>query len=148
MADDLEEEKALIMLDGCTSHFSDVFLDECSYNNVYPFQEPAGSSDQVQALDLGIFSVQKLHKKHFKPPRSIKNDSEKEIMAIVDSWRHATTPRNVVSAFNQAGIYRNVVNDEVVMAANIKYARAVRGMAHEDPPDCVLYERNRKIPVF
>ena len=63
---------AILMLDGCTSHFSDFFQDECTYNGVYPFQDPPGTSDQVQALDLGIFSIQKTIKKNLRPPRSEK----------------------------------------------------------------------------
>lgn len=47
---------------GGSSHFGDYFFDECTFLNVYPWQEPAGSSDQVQALDLGIFGIQKKQK--------------------------------------------------------------------------------------
>ena len=51
--------EAVLLLDGCAPHTSDCFLDECTFQKVFPFFEPAGSSDQVQSLDLGIFAIQK-----------------------------------------------------------------------------------------
>lgn len=139
---------AILMLDGCTSHFSDFFQDECTYNGVYPFQDPPGTSDQVQALDLGIFSIQKTIKKNLRPPKQIKGEMEREIVCIVDSWKQATLSRNVVSAFNQAGIYLEHANGKVIMRANIKYARAVRGIEHEETPKCEVYETNQKLKQF
>ena len=125
--------EVLLLLDGCTSHFSDFFLDECTYFNVFPFQEPAGTSDQVQLLDLGIFGVQKTYKRSCSPPSNLQQD-EKEIIALVDSWIRATTPGNVTSAFRQAGMYQDKVGDKYVMRADIQYARAVRSMTHEPAP--------------
>ena len=52
------KDTAVLLLDGCLAHCSDYFYDQCTYYDVYPFFEPAGSSDQVQALDLGIFGIQ------------------------------------------------------------------------------------------
>lgn len=128
--------------------FSDYFLDECTYNGVFPFQEPAGSSDQVQALDLGIFARQKALKNTIVPPASVKGATEMEIVRIVDSWREATSTKNVISAFSQAGIYRTVAGGKVIMTADIKYARAVRGMPHETAPECDFYTSNKKIQTF
>lgn len=51
--------QCLLLFDGCTCHNSNLFLDDCSYFDVIPVQEPANSSDQVQVLDLGIFGIQK-----------------------------------------------------------------------------------------
>ena len=53
------EGEAILLLDGCSAHSSEIFLQLCTWNNIYPFFEPAGTSDQVQALDLGIFGLQK-----------------------------------------------------------------------------------------
>lgn len=139
--------EALLMLDGCTSHFSDFFLDECTYFNVHPWQEPAGTSDQVQALDLGIFGIQKALKRSIDPPEFLSPD-EKEIVAIVDSWKRATTPGNVTSAFRQAGIYQEKLDENYVMRANVKYARAVRGMEHEPAPFPEEYIKTESINAF
>ena len=35
----------LLLLDRCSSNFSDYFLDNCTYYGIYIFQEPPGSSD-------------------------------------------------------------------------------------------------------
>ena len=120
----------LLLLDGCSSHFSDFFLDEATYNGIYTFQEPPGSSDQVLALDLGIFGIQK----HFKSRIRVNgqfSDQSRNIMQIINSWIQATTPDKVVSAFNQAGIYvQELPGGSSITMADIDKARAVRGMNH------------------
>lgn len=70
------DDEAILLLDGCTPHSSDSFLDECSYQNVYPFFEPLGSSDQIQALDLGIFAMQKGLKTKIKTSQNLGPSSQ------------------------------------------------------------------------
>ena len=124
--------EAILLLDGCTSHTSDIFLDECSFQNVYPFFEPAGSSDQVQALDLGIFGIQKCLKTKIKTKPNI-SPSSKNVIQIVNSWIKTTTPDVVVSAFNQAGIFVTEQKDGSLIArASIEKARAVRNIQHQE----------------
>ena len=124
---------AVLTMDGCGSHFSDYVLDECTYHGTYPSQEPAGTSDQIQALDLGIFGIQKVLKP--KEKVNIKNISRnsKQIVQIVNSWRKATTPSNVVSAFQQAGFYLEEINDQRYVRADVMKARSVRGLDHSEP---------------
>ncbi len=55
---------------------------------------------------------------------------------------------NRIKEINKAGIYRKVCDGKVIMAADIKYARAVRGMSHEDAPECEFYNRTKKIRCF
>lgn len=74
----------IILLDGCTSHFGDFFLDECSYFNVFPFQEPSGTSDQVLVLDLGVFGVQKHFKSKVKVDKCF-NELSTNIIQIFNS---------------------------------------------------------------
>ena len=112
---------------------------------VIPWKEPPGTSDQIQALDLGIFGIQKILKRSIKPPVSLKDD-EKELIAIVDSWKRATLPSNVTSAFRQACIYQTQHVDGYVMSAGIKYARRVRGMPHEDVP--IQVDEIKTIPII
>ena len=81
-------------------------------------------------------------------PRGVDGEAEKDIIRIIDSWRKTTTPKNVISAFYQAGIYRTNVNGKIIMAADIKYARGVRGIPHEDPPICETYSSFEKIRTF
>ena len=126
------DAEAILLLDGWTSHTSDIFLDECSFQNVYPFFEPAGSSDQVQALDLGIFSIQKSLKTKIKTKPNI-SPSSKNVIQIVNSWIKTTTPDVVVSAFNQAGIFVTEQKDGSLIArASIEKARAVRNIQHQE----------------
>ena len=120
----------LLLLDGCSSHFSDFFLDEATYHGIYIFQEPPGSSDQVQALDLGIFGIQKHFKSRIKVHGQF-SDQSRNIMQIVNSWIQATTPDKIVSAFHQAGIYvKELPDGSSITMADIDKARAVRGMNH------------------
>ena len=138
---------AILLLDGCSSHFSDYFLDECSFHGVFPFQEPAGSSDQVQALDLGIFGIQKSMKSKTSKFKGLSENS-KNIIGIVDSWIKSTTPSNIVSAFGQAGIYSVSENDREIVHASIKYARAVRGISHEQYPTVITGSKTEKLIEF
>lgn len=97
---------------------------------MWPFIEPAASSDQVQALDLGIFGIQKVIKSSIRANLDITPQTD-DIRRIYNSLQRAATPDNVVSAFRQAGIYVDQVNGEMVARADIAYARAVRGGEHE-----------------
>ena len=121
---------AVVTMDGCSAHFSDYFMDECSFHGVYPFTEPAGTSDQVQPLDLGIFGIQKALKKQSSKFAHLSENSQ-NIIGVVDSWHKATTPSNIVSAFNQAGIYVVRDGEKEYVQASIEYARAVRGIEHK-----------------
>lgn len=121
--------EAILLMDGCSSHFSDYILDEFTYNGIIPFQEPPGSSDQVQALDLGIFGVQKHIKPKIKTNNAF-NDISKNIQQIYNSWIRATYPDLIVSAFNQAGIFTIEIDGSDVVRADVRKARAVRGIEH------------------
>ena len=137
----------LLTLDGCSSHFSDYLLDECSYHGIYPFQEPAGTSDQVQALDLGIFGIQKSMKCKSSKFDNLSENS-KNIINIVDSWIKATTPSNVVSAFKQAGFYTIIDEKGEYVNASIEYARAVRGLKHTECPTIIKGTKSMKLQEF
>ena len=137
----------VLTMDGCTSHFSDYFLDECSYYGVFPLPEPSGSSDQIQPLDLGIFAAQKKIKSSLKNHASLSKNTN-NIIKIVDSWHKCTTPSNIVSAFNKAGIYSVEKGDEVYAQANIMYAKSVRGMEHDTCPSDNSATKTSKLQCF
>jgi hypothetical protein len=50
---------ALLILDGCTAHNGNFFLDMCLEHNVVPVPIPPHSLNQIQLLDLCIFGVTK-----------------------------------------------------------------------------------------
>ena len=100
------------------------FLMIVRISTFFSFKEPPGTSDQIQAPDLGIFGVQKTLKRSINPPE--------EIIRIIDSWRRATTHSNVTSAFRQAGFYQEIHEDPYIMRADIKFPRGVRGIPHKE----------------
>ena len=127
------DQQAILLCDGCTSHFSDAFLDDCVYYGVELIVEPAGSSDQVQALDLGIFGIQKSIKSGLKNNYDLDTQSN-EIRKIYNSWQKAALPDNIVSAFQQAGIDKKYTKKlGWFTTVDISNARAVRGVEHEKP---------------
>ena len=134
----------ILFLDGCSAHFSDYFMDECTYYGIYPIKEPPGTSDQIQQLDLGIFGIQKaLQTKHYKGDCRA---NDKAIIEIVNSWRKATTPDNVVSAFHQSGLYVNSTSEcDGYVCADISKARAVRGIEHKPCHDVITGRQSVQI---
>ena len=138
---------AVLTLDGCSSHISDFFLDECTHTNVYPFYEPAGTSDQVQALDLGIFGNQKKIRSRYHPNDDF-SKQEKSIIDIVNSWIRATTPKAVIRAFNQAGIYVESTEIGTFVRASAEKARAVRGIEHIPCENIISGKKTIKVPYF
>lgn len=140
------QDEAILLLDGCTAHNSDYFLDQCGFYNVIPFFEPAGSSDQVQALDLGIFGIQKALKCKIKTKKDI-GPAAKEVLQIVNSFIKTTTPDVVVSAFNQAGIYVLELPDGSFTArAEVEKARPVRNIDHTECKN--LIRGNKTVPLL
>ena len=137
---------AILTMDGCSCHFSDYVLDECTYHGTYPVQEPAGTSDQVQPLDLGIFGIQKALKSKEKVNIRGISANSKHLIQIMNSWHKATTPSNVVSAFEQAGFYLEDLGDNQFMVrASAEKARAVRGIEHKE--NCIVCESKKSIKL-
>ena len=138
--------EAILTMDGCKAHFSDHFLDQCSYENVHPIPEPPGTSDQVQPLDLGIFGPMKAVQRPIRQ-KNLKQSS-KNIMTMVDSWLKTVVPSNVTAAFEAAGIFGEVNKDNVCVArANLEYARAVRNMEHIECHHVVM-KKTQKLKEF
>jgi hypothetical protein len=93
----------LIILDGCTAHSHDAFLDECTWRGIECIFLPPHSSDQVQPLDLGIFGLQKAEASRCRPHRGLNPQSAK-CMRMLDGYQKATCPDNITAAFRRAGI--------------------------------------------
>jgi hypothetical protein len=53
------DRPAVLILDDCTAHESDWLLDEPVTHHVTLHVPPPHSSDQTQALDLGLFGITK-----------------------------------------------------------------------------------------
>ena len=120
----------VLLIDGCSSHFSEFFLETCVHLGIVLMVEPPGSSDQIQALDLGVFGAQKIMKNGMRNNDCLESQSN-EIVKIYNSWQKVATPDRIVSAFHQAGVVLRKRDNVWVTTADITYARAVRGMNHE-----------------
>ena len=142
------EGTVILSLDGCTAHFSDYFLDECTYHGVFPFPEPPGTSDQIQPLDLGLFSAQKAIKARLQNHKDVCENTN-NIIKIIDSWQKCATPSNIVSAFRQAGIYAEPGNEGLRTRASLDFARSVRDNEGKKPfPELMEKNKMRKLPHF
>jgi hypothetical protein len=94
---------AFLILDGMSAHDSDWFFLACDDAGVVPIFLPPHSSDQTQALDLGIFGVQKTAMGRVHPPEWL--TTQTQILAkILGAWQAVTTPPNIISAFSQMGL--------------------------------------------
>jgi hypothetical protein len=94
---------AFLILDGMSAHDSDWFFCACDDAGVVPIFLPPHSSDQTQALDLGIFGIQKMAMGRIHPPEWLTPQTQ-ILMKILGAWQAVTTPPNVVSAFSQMGL--------------------------------------------
>ena len=95
----------LLILDGCSCHISDEFLDLCTDYGVEPLFMPAHSSDQIQPLDLVIFGLMKTSFHNYKIDPKL-NPQTREIIKIHHAWVSNAYVYNITQAFRKAGICR------------------------------------------
>ena len=126
----------LLIMDGFSCHQSDRFLELCEPENIVCRLIPPHTSDQLQPLDLGIFGIQKRWQTNITVESSL-NCQTKQIIKICDSYRMATTHKNVVAAFKRAGLVTRL--DEttltLMMDVNRSCATAVREVADQTDHD-------------
>ena len=94
-----------------------------------------GKKDQLQPLDLGIFANQKRWQGNITVDADL-NRQTKQVIKICDSYRMATTHKNVVSAFRRAG-FPTQWNDTtltLMVDVDIRYATALRDEDDEMMP--------------
>lgn len=121
-------ETAILILDNLNCHTSDEFMQySFEHENILIKPIPPHSSDQLQPLDLGIFSVLKRNLINFSPPRNL-NKQTQNICKIYDAYRSATSPKNVIGAFRNAGIISEFDFNLSKLYANVdtSYATKVR----------------------
>jgi hypothetical protein len=94
---------ALLLLDGCTAHTLERVDAELRANGINVKPIPPHSSDQVQALDLGIFGT---FKRYYTRPLSVHVTSRQTGQAIrmCNAWIEATVPHVIVGAFRRSGL--------------------------------------------
>jgi hypothetical protein len=90
------------MLDGCTAHDGDYFLDLFMEKNIVPLSTPPHSSHQFQPCDLCVFGVTKplivrLNKLDEMNVKSI------HIAKLLSAFHSACNPVNVMHRFEMPG---------------------------------------------
>ena len=100
---------------------------------------PPHTSDQLQPLDLGIFADQKRWQSNVSVDQEL-NRQTKQIIKICDSYRMATTPKNVVSAFRKGGLVTWL--DEESLTLMVRVDRSFATAVREDD-DTRLEDRRR-----
>jgi hypothetical protein len=126
------EGLAILLLDGCTSHGSDWFLDACEDLGMIPVFLPPHSSDQTQPMDLGIFAVQKVEAKRIRPSDKL-NIQTRQVIKVVGSYMKACIPNNITSAFRRAGILAEYSPRHGALLARVarEEANCVRDWAYQ-----------------
>lgn len=131
----LKDRQALLIYDGCSAHVSDVVIQHLHSNGIMTHQLPPHTSDQIQPLDLVIFSRAKGAQDSVSVPNDV-SPMTKKYIRMLDGWRIATTRKNVVAAFRRAGILLEVDRERKLHAViDTRYATKVR---HFPPPKAAL----------
>jgi hypothetical protein len=118
----------VLILDGCTSHESDWFLDEAltqqaTLHTLHVL--PPHSSDKMQALDLGLFGITKQALTKVRPDPE-KSPQSNQLIRMLSACHVAATPKNIVGSFRRSGI---VVRCEEAMGRGCLVAAVVPGEA-------------------
>jgi hypothetical protein len=100
-----------LILDGFAGHDSEPVQEAFLYYGIHPLVIPPHSSDQVQALDLGMFAIMKAESARIYAHIDF-NAQTKKLVKMVSGWQKATTTVNIIKAFRRAGIIA-VWNPEV-----------------------------------
>jgi hypothetical protein len=108
---DIEEQRdklgydgyAQLILDSCTSHISDAFVEDCLFHGLNLNYLPAHTSDQTQPLDLGIFAILKAESSRIRLAPAV-NPQTSQLAKMLSGMIKACTPYNILRAFRSAGI--------------------------------------------
>ena len=121
------EGPIVLIMDGFGCHTSEEFLELAEQENVICKLIPPHTSDQLQPLDLGIFANQKRWQSNVSVDQEL-NRQTKQIIKICDSYRMATTPKNVVSAFRKGGLVTWLDEESLTLMVRVdpSFATAVR----------------------
>jgi hypothetical protein len=122
---------ALLILDGCSCHGSEWFLEACMELGVDLAFLPAHSSDQTQPMDLGVFANQKTEAARTRPSPEL-NPQTKQVVKMLNGYQKACCPNNITGAFRRAGIitYWSPLHNELLAKVDRTTADRVRHWSH------------------
>jgi hypothetical protein len=95
--------RTFLIRDGFAGHLSDAVEEQCLCYGVALIVIPPHTSDQVQPLDLGLFTLHKLESHHIQAHTNLSTQTAK-ILQILCGFQKASTPLNVMKAFRRAGV--------------------------------------------
>ena len=131
-------------IDGFGCHQTDEFLELASEANIICKFIPPHTSDQLQPLDLGVFGNQKRWQGNITVEADL-NRQTKQVIKIYDSYRMATTPKNVIGAFRKAGlvVWFDTTTMMLMLRVDRQFATAIRDNENEMPTRNTAEERQR-----
>jgi hypothetical protein len=116
---------AVLLLDGCSCHCSEQTSEQCASHGVIVIMLPPHSSDQTQALDVGMFAIHKAVMRRVFAPNWLSNQS-KQIYRMLGAWQAVSTPPNIISAFKQVGIHVEWSDDHKTLLTRVDPSTARR----------------------
>ena len=124
----------LILIDGCSSHFSEKFFELCNSVNMKVFFLPAHSSNQTQPLDLGVFHLHKaqIRKQVFEddPEGGSTSHFVKTVELLINTWEKVSTTSVVMGAWKAMGA-EFVIHSISCTKVIIRKSNALKLMNHE-----------------
>jgi hypothetical protein len=132
---------SVLILDGCSAHDGDFFLDLCIEHNVVPFPSPPHPSNQVQPLDLGVFGVAK-HLMTRLNRMDEANVQSVHIARLFSAFHSACNAVNVIESFRNPGIALHLDDGMLMCHVDLEECRCLLGQfdhistgAQEDAAD-------------
>jgi hypothetical protein len=109
---------AVLILGGCTSHESDWCLDEPVTQELIVHVLPPHSSDNKQALDLGLLGITKQALTKVRPDPE-KSAQSNQLIRMLSAWYVAATPKNIVRSFRGSRIVVRRQDDRGCLLAEV-----------------------------
>jgi hypothetical protein len=97
------EGPIFLVLDGFSGHLTDLVDKSCLFYGIELLILPVHTSDQVQALDLGIFAVHKMETRRVHTHLDL-NDQTTKLIKMLCGFQKSTSGTKVIGAFRKAGI--------------------------------------------
>lgn len=136
---------ALLLLDGFGCHTSGEFTAMLEEENIICVVFPPHTSDQLQPCDLGIFANQKQYQARITVPQSL-NRQTKQAIRIIDSFRCATTAKNIVGAFRKSGLV-TFLDDSMRLMLRVDRSHATAVRHFEAESDDIMEGDKRRINI-
>jgi hypothetical protein len=109
---------ALLILDRCACHGTERVRQAPVECHIRPVLIPTHPSDQVQPLDLGIFSTfKRLYMKRLALAVTIHQSGQ--IIRMCEAWRQPALPRNIARLFGVPGLCRSQVLGRSILPSTI-----------------------------